>query len=246
MLNKDGRHFKQDKEYWSFGNLIYSKDLKMFKPIYNQFLSSKTETEMIDSFLEISNIFIENQKEIRRGMTEREFAAIVGARLEEFVYQTAIRYNKQFKKNADIATIRGKRCKMIIYEIGNQWLGQGADLAIGKWEYIKKYKDNFFIPKIIIESKRYVALSPQLRDLGILAIKWKEKYPNIKFLVFSEHNDLDPQSSLLMLECWGNAIDDLFFIKEGTRSLERRGVHKYIRKEIERFLFEMKKIFMNL
>jgi len=246
MLQDNKKHLNKERKPWKFGKQVIEKNIKVIQPLYSKFLNSKTEKELIDSFLELSEFFVENREKIRSTMREREFASLVGFRLEEFVYQVATMMKEKHQKTVEITAIEGKRCKMIIYERNNKWIGQGADLVIGNWEYKAKYKDEFFVPKIIIESKRYIALAPQLRDLGMLALKWKEKYPDVSFFVFSEHNDLDPQSAELMLECWGRDIDDLFFIKKGSRNIERKGINIFLREEVERFVKTIDVIFSNI
>jgi len=233
-------------EMGKFGAQIEKKNIKILKPIYQEFLKSTTKDELIDSFIKLSEFFREHSSEIRGMMTEREFAALVGFRLEEFVHHVANTMKKKHKKNVDIAFVQGKKCKMIIFENDTDFIGQGCDLAIGKWVENKKFGGEFFIPKILIESKRYVALAPQMRDVSMLAIKWKEKYPDVKFIIFAEHNDMEKKDYSLMRDFWGSAIYDLFFIKEGSRSLERKGINNYKKEELERFIDEMERLIKEL
>ncbi len=50
----------------------------------------------------------------------------------------------------------------------------------------------------------------------------------------------------LMRDFWGSAIYDLFFIKEGSRSLERKGINNYKKEELERFIDEMERLIKEL
>lgn len=233
-------------EMGKFGAQVEKKNIEVLKSIYHEFLKSTTKEQLIDSFIKLSEYFREHSREVRGMMTEREFAALVGFRLEEFVHHIANLIKKKYNKDVDIEFIQGKKCKMIIFENDTDWIGQGCDLAIGKWVEHKKFKHKFFVPKILVESKRYVALAPQFRDVSMLAIKWKEKYPDVKFIVFAEHNDMEKKDYLLMRDFWGSSIYDLFFIKEGSRSLERKGINNYKREEIGRFIDLMDKLIKEL
>lgn len=228
-----------------FGKQVRDRNIKILKEPYEQFISSKNMQEFVDNFLSLSEIFQKNYTKIRNQMEEREFASLVGSRLEEFVFQIANKLNEKYKKNLDITSIQGKNCPMIIFEKNGKWIGQGCDLAIGKFVFRKDLDMNFMIPKILIESKRYVDVT-RLRDVGFQANRWKAKYPDLKFFVFSEHNDMELENYELMRECWGNDVDDFFFIKEGSRNMERRNKHNYNKEEVNRFIEKIDELISNL
>lgn len=245
MLGRNERYLIESKPYWKFGKQILNHDVKILMPVYLDFLNAKTKDELIDTFLIISELFVEKRDEIRKPMTEREFAALVGFRLEEFAKRVLDMLKRKYRIKYVVDSVEGRNAKMIIYETEKEWVGQGADLAVGNWTYHNRFQNKFFEPKIIIESKRYIDLT-RLRDVSILAIKWKKKYTDIKFLVFSEHNDLPSDSSKIMIEFWGEDIDDIFFIKEGSRNIEKQGINIYKREEIERYYNVVEQMFKDL
>jgi hypothetical protein len=222
---------------WKFGVQVKLKEITILYPFYNKLVSASTINGKIDAYLELSNFFVDHRDEIRdwNDMKEREFASLVGFRLEEFTFLICNDLKNKYKSKVDIKAIEGKKPPMIILEKVGRWVGQSCDLAVGKWGPRPEYGGNFFIPSILIESKRYISGGTNFENVCFLAMKWKEKYPDVKFVVFCEHNDMDPKTWDLKREFFATYIDEIFFIKTGSRNNENRGTSKYRKDELERF-----------
>jgi hypothetical protein len=233
---------------WKFGEQVKIKEITILYPLYNKLVNAPTVDDKIDAFLELSNFFVKHIDEIRNwnDMKEREFASLVGFRLEEFAYLICDDLKNKYRLNVDIEGIEGKNPPMIIIEKDGRWVGQSCDLSVGKWVYRPEYRKKFFIPSILIESKRYIAVGTNFENVCFLATQWKKKYPASKFIVFCEHNDMDPTTWDLKKEVFAADIAEIFFIKTGSRNIERKGINTYRKDELKRFADVLDNYFKNI
>lgn len=81
-----------------------------------------------------------------------------------------------------------------------------------------------------------------IRTISTEIVEGKEK---IRHSTKIDSEDLSSIFKILAYNSKDLEIDDLFFIKKGSRNLERQGINIFKREELIRFINKMEEIFMS-
>jgi hypothetical protein len=216
------------------------KTIKNLKEKYLVWRDCKDIEKLIEEYRKYGEYFSSEYDKIRKAISERQFTVLIGSRTEEFC--------------AALLEILCKKTDLKVEKMGREgmisWLGfdtrkvnefkkiqrmeHGADIAVGKWESLKinDEKENYFIPRIIIECKQYIDIT-KLRDISFESEMWKKTYPYTPFFAVCETLEVTEKFEKL-IKVWTQFIDEIFTFRHSRERtigpIEVERVNEFVKK----------------